>query len=501
MKKRNSTWEEFNLKIASLFTIKNIVILVLMISLILLIPILRLSFYTHPSADDYSYGIYTIGSLEKGIGNFLIGIGRTVQDAYVCWQGTYAAVVFFSLNPTVWGNDFYFLTTFIIMFSISFSCFYLFQQIKNAIKLDNKSFYFVYLLFITFIWQTIPDITQGLYWWNGSSYYMIFFSFELVLIALLIKRYFLNKETKPNYILLCFLIMIIGGGNYITALQQIIILLLLNIYLISKKQKSGILLLVLSIVSLLISAAAPGNSVRALNNQGMSAIKAIVYSFYYAFTHANKWMNPMGFVIVLLILAILSKSYRSIKINFKYPMICFAIAVCIFAAEFTPTLYAASNIGEGRLWNIMYISYYLLVLFVLYYFIGNIRQKVLGEKILARDYWNGIISLFQKNCIMIMVFLTALILCIIYQNRTSYTTYHTMRILINGEAKTYDQECKERLKILEDKEIKKVEFKPLTYYPYPIVYTEIEEDETNWKNVDMSRVYDKEFIKLVKKNQ
>ena len=41
-------------------------------------------------------------------------------------------------------------------------------------------------------YETIVDKTQGLFWWNGAVYYIIFFSLELIEIALLIKQYFHN---------------------------------------------------------------------------------------------------------------------------------------------------------------------------------------------------------------------------------------------------------------------------------------------------------------------
>lgn len=499
MRKLNKLWEKVNLKFATFLTTKNITIFVLLISIILLLPVFRVAFYIHPSADDYDYGVYTIGALDKGIGNLIIGVGKTVHKFYTTWQGTYAASALFALNPSVWGDNCYFLTTFIIAFSISFACFYLFKQIKEILGIDKMSFYLIYLLFITLVLETLPDATQGLYWWNGACYYMIFFSFELVLIALLLKRYFLNKATKQNYILSCIIVVLIGGGNFITASQQIIILTLFNIYLLfKKKDKTALTLLALSIISFLISALAPGNAERAALVQGMSAPKAIIKSFYYAGIKAKIWIAPLNVVIISLIILILSKSYKNIKFKFNHPFILIAIITCVFAAEFTPTLYATGDLGAGRLWNIMYISYLIFIIIVAYYFIGNFREKILAERILTKNYNKGIDNILKKNCIIITIFITAFLSYTIYKNKTCYTTYNTFYILKNGEAKTYDKEFKQRLKVLKNKKIKRVEFKPYTYYPYPIIFTDLEEDQTNWKNLSMAKAYGKEYIKIVK---
>ena len=119
-----------------------------MITIILLIQLLRVSFYIHPSADDFDYGIYTIGAINHGIGNVFVGVAKTIYKYYNNWQGTYSAITIFSLNPSIWGDNFYFLTTFILVFCISFSIYYLFKQLKQLLKIDNTSFHLIYLLFI-----------------------------------------------------------------------------------------------------------------------------------------------------------------------------------------------------------------------------------------------------------------------------------------------------------------------------------------------------------------
>jgi len=500
MKKTKELWKKLNNNFAEILTVKKITIIVLLITIILLIPLLGVSFYIHPSADDFDYGVYTIGAINKGIGNVFVGVGKTIHKFYNNWQGTYSAITLFSLNPSIWGDNFYFLTTFILVLCISFSIYYLFKQLKKILKLDNTSFHLIYLLFIILILETIPDKTQGLYWWNGACYYMVFFSFELTLIAILLKRYFLNMPTKLNYIISCLLIIAIGGGNFITALQQIIILILLNIFLIvSKKDKSAILMSALSIISFLISALAPGNSKRASLVVGMPATKAILYSFKYSILKSKEWMTPLNIVIIGIIIFLLLKTYKERKDSFNHPLIVTILIYCIFSAEFTPTLYATSDLGAGRLWNIMYISYLLLAIGLLYYLIGNIRKQILSEKILTKNYSQGINIILKRNSILLTILIVGFLSYTIYKHIYDYTSVSTYIILKRGEAQIYDKEYKERIKILKNKNIKEVEFKPFTHYPYPIIFAELEEDETNWKNRSMAQVYNKKYVKIVKK--
>lgn len=500
--KLEKTYEQFLKWANKLVTKKNILIVTIIITIALLIPILWVSFYTHPSADDFSYGINTINVInDEGIIGLLQGSIKTLVHFYKTWQGTYSAIILFSLNPNVFGNNMYFLTTFIIIGMLFLGLYYFFKQcIYKILKLDKMTFWIFLLIFFLLAIETMPDKVQGLFWWNGASYYMIFFSLELIEIGLILKRYFIGKKTKLNYILLYLLIAIIGGGNFITALQQIILLFFLNIYLIFyKKDKSAIPLLLISLISLGISAIAPGNAIRAAAVTGMNPIKAIFLSFYYSLHKIFTWMTPLNFIVLLVLTLLLFPTYKNSRLSFKYPLIVLIFIYCIFSAEFTPTLYSAANIGEGRLWNIMYISYLIFVVIGIYYIIGFIRKQLIEKNIFSKNSSKNIISLVEEYGAWIFLITLGLITINTYIDRESMATQQTYRLLKSNEAKIYDKEYKERVKILEDNSIKKVKFKSLSVYPYPIFYCEFSEDETSWLNKPIAKIYNKDYVKLVKK--
>ena len=210
-------------------------------------------------------------------------------------------------------------------------------------------------------------------------------------------------------------------------------------------------------------------------------------------------MTPLNIVIIGIIIFLLLKTYKERKDSFNHPLIVTILIYCIFSAEFTPTLYATSDLGAGRLWNIMYISYLLLAIGLLYYLIGNIRKQILSEKILTKNYSQGIKIILKRNSILLTIIIVGFLSYTIYKHIYDYTSVSTYIILKRGEAQIYDKEYKERIKILKNKNIKEVEFKPFTHYPYPIIFAELEEDETNWKNRSMAQVYNKKYVKIVKK--
>lgn len=499
IEKLNNIKKNITQKLNSLFNKKNILLMVILLSVILLIPIIWTSFYTHPSADDYNYGVNTINQLHKsGVAGILKGSVKTLKTFYNEWQGTYSAIILFSLSPCIWGENFYFLTTLIIIGMLGASIYYFLNQvIRKFLNIDKTTCYMIFIIFFMLSLETMPSINQGLFWWNGASYYMIFFSLELIMLGNITKYYIVEKKSKVNYIVTLLLTAIVAGGNFITALQQIILLFFLNFYLIiKKKNKSALPLLIVSIVGLIISAIAPGNANRAASVIGMSPVKSIIMSFIYAFCYSFRWITPLNFLILTFIEILLIPTYKEKKLTYKFPIIVILLLYCLFSAEFTPTLYATSNIGEGRLHNIMYISYLLIFLAGYYYLIGYIRNKIISQNIFSKIIIKDIkAKLIKSHGIVFSCFLLLIIGNFVI-NKEMFTSYQTYRVIKDGSAKIYDKECDERQKILKNPAIKKVEFEKLTVTPYPIFYCDFSEDSTHWLNIPATEIYDKDYIKV-----
>ncbi len=472
---------------------KSVFLLSLIVFAILLFPIIKVSFYTHPAADDFNYGINTINKInDVGFIGVLNGAFKTIAYFYKTWQGTFSAIFLFALSPSVLGPNCYFLTTIIILVVLLLSIMYLFKTIMiNFLKCDKYIYYICTIIFYLVSIETLPSINQGLYWWNGASYYMIFFSLELVLLSLLFDAY-INKRKKRTA-LMCLLSFIIGGGNFITALQQIIVLFILTFVLvIFKKDKSSVSPLVFSLLGLGISALAPGNAKRAAAVVGMNPIKAIILSFSNAYMFIFQWIKPISIICLIIIALLLIPYIKNIKFKFRGILPVIILSYCIFSAEFTPTLYSTSSIGEGRLWNIMYISLLLFILFNIFYFIGYVLNKMKEKKIINNI--EKTLNFYISGKSIFAIASLILVGSLMYFDKYSMTSYITYDILQNGQAQTYDQEYRERQKILENESIKKVEFEKYTYMPYPIFYVDYTSDKDHWLNTPVAEIYNKEYV-------
>ena len=249
----------------------RIAFLAVLLYLISLIPIFLFSSYCHPLADDFTYGLLVHRAVVSGGGipEILSAAAETVRDYYFTWQGTFSAIFLFALQPGAFSESAYFLTPFIIIGCLSLSTFVLMHFVYCRL-LGGKSSQAVILSALTLLLsvQMVTNQAQAFYWFNGASYYAVFYSFSLLFFAgigtLLLDA---GKKVHPVLTGCCALLaVLIGGGNYSTALTtSFIASVLCAAWLFFKKPgrfRLAVILLIL-LVSFAISVLAPGNAVRA----------------------------------------------------------------------------------------------------------------------------------------------------------------------------------------------------------------------------------------------
>ena len=407
-----------------------------------MIPILYVSFYAHPIYDDFWFSAYVYQAVSEGGGLFevLKAAFTQVRESYFGWQGTYSAILLFSLQPGAFSDDLYFLTTFIMVFSLTLSTIFFVDTIVVRWMKSRRSYGFLISLLILFCSiQFVVDKEQALYWYNGAVYYTFYYSLALVFFALLI-RLFLTDSEKKRLILTvvsALFAIFIAGGNYTTGLVTAI-LLFLGILILYKSRvpHKWILILVFAVymIGFVINMAAPGNSVRASTVEGLSAVKAIVMSVFYATTYIGKWTNLPQVAVFLFLTPILYRIAGNVNFSFRYPFIVMGIAFLCFSAQFTPTLYAMNYIGAGRQVNIYYYAYYLLVLFIIFYLCGWIsKQNALQIKA------KRIITTASTACGLFVIAALFLAGCFEYRYH-DLTSVDTALAALDGTVQQYDEE-------------------------------------------------------------
>lgn len=125
--------------------------------LLSLIPIIISSFYSHPLADDFGFSEKVNHVVKNGGGLFdiLSASFQQVKDTYLDWQGTYAAIFVFSLQPAAFSEHIYFLTTFVMLTALIASTLFFVNTIFNILGYDKKIGIILLFLLLFYYYQYI----------------------------------------------------------------------------------------------------------------------------------------------------------------------------------------------------------------------------------------------------------------------------------------------------------------------------------------------------------
>jgi len=272
-----------------------------------LLPILIIAFYNHSTSDDFSYGWMTRNAWidTHSLWEVIKAVLLNVKETYFTWQGSYSAIALFALQPGVWNENAYFLSTYIILGLFIFSYFYTFRKVcSNILKCDTKTGNIIASVVLLLSIQMAPSPAEAFFWWNGASYYVIFHAFMLLFIINFVICVHEDCCSMKKWIGLSMLGIFIAGGNYITmllALETTACAIAYSIY--KRKTVTGkmIISFLFIMVSFLINCLAPGNAVRQATYEAWPPIKAILFSYQEAYLHMEEWTEPI-LVIALIFL-------------------------------------------------------------------------------------------------------------------------------------------------------------------------------------------------------
>ncbi len=489
------------------FLTKRSMIIIALVALVLLCmviaPLLAIAWYSYPAGDDFGFGIYTYKAFKEtgSIWEVLKAAGETVKNYYMSWQGTFMTTFLASLQPGIWGLEMYGIGACTIILSIVFSQVYLAKVTLVDMCHTTKMNAFIIVAFMLcnqILW--VPYPRKVFYWYTGAMAYGLFFAFSMIYIALMLK---VSLSGKVFYIILSALFgILLGGGNYPSALICVEISVLFLIYGFFWKRKYLVKMLPGSlclIIAFLVNVLSPGNMNRQAVSTSMPALVSILKSLYEGASFIGRWSTLHIVLGFLLLLPFLWKVTATCKFDFRFPVIASVLSFGIFSSQFTPTLYAQSHTGPGRLQDIIFFAYFILVLFNIIYWMGWFRKKI--EKLLV-DEQSLLHSLKEKftfsfkkyllpYCGVILIFYSFVIPHYGYQDASSFSAYYAIR---NGEAKQYQLDWQNRYEILMDETQQEVALPKLSVWPYLLCGDDIETDAENWENRSFADYWDKEKV-------
>lgn len=530
---------------------KNVAAVLVILFMLQIIPILYLGQFNHPTSDDFLYGKashdawVSTGSPVQAVQAAIDG----VKEDYYRWQGSYAALFFMRLEPTVFGEAYYAVVPYLMIGLLALGTLYFVRTLcKVVLKTESLHYISISMLILMLCIQFSPVASEQFFWYNSSVYYNAFHSFLLCYLAWILRYLFLGKKRYVVYMALFGIIL--GGGNYISALTLAILqgMAIVGAFLYGKYvkkadgrsseeicderlgessskisidkqgkiyQRRAVVLTILWLEFLAcfaVSALAPGNAVRAESTWGYGPVSSIIHSLIQGVKYYEAWTDKWWLLVALCLLPMMIQLIRKTSFSFAYPGIVIIFLYGVFSAMSCPTFYALGTTGPGRIINIIYDAFLMVTFIQLFYLTGWIyrkwevvfegkrsEEKTSVEKTSVGKMADASTTLrqqlgeaLQKAC---AVMIGVLILVLVVSGSfLDVTTITACKVWIKGEAKQYDLEYKERLAQLEDETISDVVFFPYTVEPDLVFIADALDDPEFVNNREWADFYGKNSL-------
>lgn len=397
-----------------------------------IIPVLYASFFSHPLADDYSSAYEThLAIVSDGLLSVIPAAISHMVRVYSDWQGTWSAEILFALQPGIFGENAYFITTVVMLTMLTASVLVLSHELICALAGKTRSAALcVGLTSLLFMIQFVPSPADSFFWWNGSVYYTFFFALSLLAITSIVKT--IRTGSPAMAVIATVLAFIVGGGNYTSALLtfEIVILMIAVCFICRNKYKWRLIPAFIALTcSFGVSVAAPGNQVRmSCVGSGMSAISAVKAAIVQAVVFIREWMNLPTLALIILLVPIILMAGKSVKnILWSHVIICFAMTFLLFASEIAPAYFGIGNYGEERQVDIYYYSFILFIVTDEFVLVTKIRNHVCSSDLMSACFVVAAAILVITGCIL--------------NGWSSPTSGACLKAAVNGSLRTYDNEC------------------------------------------------------------
>lgn len=464
-----------------------------------LIPLLTLAFYAHPAGDDYVYGLqaHLAWTDSRSLIQTVKAAADTVAGYYTSWQGTYSSIFLMALQPAVFSQRLYPLTTFLMLgMLIGGTLFLIHVLFTRYLKLPAPLRLMLSIAVLTLCIQTPEEGKSAFFWYNGALHYVFMHSCMLFLLGF--SLLFLKARSRTGRILCMaaslILSLVLGGSNYVTALITPVLLgMILFFCLLARQKKAMFLLLPLAAAAagLLINVTAPGNAVRmSVQTSSLGAAEAIYYSFVYTVKGIGEWMGLYVLFFALLLFPFLFRVLLETDFSFPLPGCAAALSFCLIAATYTPSLYSMGHVYIfERTLNIMRMLFYLLFLLNLVYTTGWLaslcRKYGKSAQILSFLKTAGQRSKRSFFAGMTVFFLALLV----FSDKDEITSLSAADSLLKGYARSYHEESLYRISLLTMEGVDEVWVPNFSVCPPLLDPQELSTDPSDYRNQAVAKWY------------
>jgi hypothetical protein len=386
-----------------------------------MLPLIVISFFNHPVGDDYWFS-----SLVRKDG-FTEAYAQIRQSV----SARYTALSLMAVNPLVFGNFFLYRiipVTFIVIFFLSLT--YLLKSLNQ-----RKPFHLSAIGTATYF-AVMPGIGEGLYWTSSLCVYQCGIVFLMLWAAMLSRWYIQHKKNFITAVTACFCLLATAGCNEILAGLLLIATFTL---LIKKKDSLSVILFLLSLGCALYVFTANSFAERyQASFQSTRIIHSAYLGIQYTGYHILKCLvNPFFWIGLLLA--------QKIKLPFSLKKAIMPWLALMLFIEFVAVHLSPNHVVPLRITNMM--VFFLLVGIFCWLPLRQLPYKYLVACVLFA------VGIFTKN------------------NISTAT-----RELLNGDAAAYNEEMKNRYKLIRECKSDTCEIPQLQHRPTTLRYSSFDND-------------------------
>ncbi len=494
------------------FQIRLIAVGLILFLVLMLIPLFQISHYSFISTDDYSFlaESLTVWRQTHSVGKVLLAQIHFTYDFYQTWQGTYFDVWLLSSLLGFFAENAYYMGTYLSLGGLVTAELISFLIIlRKVLHADYCRSIIVAISCIAMqvLLTSVP--VEAYYWFTSAIMYTFIYGLTVLLGACLVLLYHSPSLSTLRMVLLNILILFlniaIGGSNYITALCTLLIYLAALAYFCVRRHRWRFVLLLQSILfstAFLINMTAPGNQIRQASSgvSHLPALQSILLSLKEAAHYLTVWIVPPVMVLGILLIPIIWKIVDIRKYKYPFPALVSLVSFGLFAAQFTPTIYALGITGAGRVLNLYRFSMFIWLYGNEIYWIGWLKRRPgISKSISVESIPTENTASTAKTSWLLPAWLAGgmiLLFSLHIWAGDTLTSVSAWKSLRSGEAMQYYAEYQERLTVLQDDTQKEVVLAPYSVKPYLLFFHDIVEDSDDWVNREVAGWYHKTSVIL-----
>ena len=453
---------------------------VLIIGIVAISPFLILSFFNHPSWDDFCYSVQSMK----------LGFWKAQLTIYEDWSGRYFATAVLSINPLVfkWIDGYKIVSAMILL--LFMGTIYYFVKTICFNKISKKEELNIAIALIILYFYKMKNVSNGFYWMPSSITYQLGNILAILSFTMLLKM-FMGVNDKNKKVYCCFAVLFaigaIGSNETIMVILflQIFVVLISNYLTIKKLNRYLAVLILVAAVACFISFIAPGNVHRfevdaqvykdtELRHNFMLSLST---SLITATKYTIKWLTNLT-IILFTALYIpygikISKNITRSNSPFSiHPAISIMFFITIFILSFFPAYWAAYYV-PSRVVNVIYLYFLIGWFFNVQVVISYLNRRGI------------VIKPFSNSISLIMAILIIIKLAAGGNIQNAYAD------LFSGSAYRYNNEMKARYIKINECQTGVCELEKISNQPSTIFWDDITTDEKHWTNVCTGDYFDK----------